>query len=63
VALDRTEDIEIGTGVTAILNRYHPANVAHRLATLLELYPDRVFLGLGAGEALNEAPLGNPWPE
>jgi coenzyme F420-dependent glucose-6-phosphate dehydrogenase len=63
VALDRTEDIEVGTGVTAILNRYHPANVAHRLATLLELYPDRVFLGLGAGEALNEAPLGNPWPE
>ena len=62
-ALERTENVEIGTGVTAILNRYHPANVAHRLATLLELYPDRVFLGLGTGEALNESPLGNPWPE
>ena len=30
-ALERTSDIEIGTGVTAIVNRYHPANVAHRL--------------------------------
>lgn len=61
-ALDRTDDIEVGTGVTAILNRYHPANVAHRLATLLELYPDRVFLGLGTGETLNEKPLGFPLP-
>lgn len=62
-ALERTSDIKIGSGVTAILNRYHPANVAHRLATLLELYPDRVFLGLGTGEALNERPLGYPWPD
>lgn len=62
-ALERTEDITVGTGVTAILNRYQPANVAHRLATLTELYPDRLFLGLGTGEALNESPLGNSWPE
>ena len=62
-ALERTSEIEIGTGVTAVLNRYHPANVAHQLATLLELYPDRVFLGLGTGEALNESPLGNMWPD
>lgn len=61
-ALDRTESIEIGTGVTAIINRYHPATIAHQLATLLALYPDRVFLGLGTGEALNESPLGHPWP-
>ncbi|MFB6106355.1 MAG: TIGR03557 family F420-dependent LLM class oxidoreductase [Halobacteriaceae archaeon] len=57
-ALDRTDSIEVGTGVSAILERYHPANVAHQLATLCELYPDRVFLGLGTGEALNESPLG-----
>jgi coenzyme F420-dependent glucose-6-phosphate dehydrogenase len=62
-ALERTDDVSIGTGVTAILERYHPANVAHRLATLAELYPDRVFLGLGTGEALNEVPIGHPWPE
>ncbi|WP_248516530.1 LLM class flavin-dependent oxidoreductase [Salinarchaeum laminariae] len=63
IALDRTEDMEIGTGVSALLRRYHPANVAHRLATLEELYPDRVFLGVGTGEALNESPLGNPLPD
>ncbi|WP_436910488.1 TIGR03557 family F420-dependent LLM class oxidoreductase [Halosimplex marinum] len=61
-ALERTDDIRMGTGVTAVINRYHPANVAHRLATLAELYPDRVFLGLGTGEALNESPLGHDWP-
>jgi len=62
-ALERTNDVRIGTGVTAILNRYHPANVAHQLATLTELYPDRVFLGLGTGEALNESPFGNALPD
>ncbi|QLC34720.1 TIGR03557 family F420-dependent LLM class oxidoreductase (plasmid) [Halarchaeum sp. CBA1220] len=62
-ALERTDDVEIGTGVTAILERYHPANVAHQLATLCELYPERVFLGLGTGEALNERPLGYERPE
>ena len=63
VALDRTDDMEIGTGVSALLRRYHPANVAHRLATLEELYPGRVFLGVGTGEALNESPLGYPLPD
>ncbi|WP_436924333.1 TIGR03557 family F420-dependent LLM class oxidoreductase [Halosimplex amylolyticum] len=62
-ALERTDEIRIGTGVTSVINRYHPANVAHRLATLAELYPDRVFLGLGTGEALNESPLGFEWPD
>jgi len=64
-ALERTagSGMEVGTGVSALLRRYHPANVAHRLATLAELYPDRVFLGVGTGEALNESPLGNPLPD
>jgi coenzyme F420-dependent glucose-6-phosphate dehydrogenase len=61
-ALERTEDVTVGTGVSAMIHRYHPGNVAHRLATLAELYPDRVFLGLGSGEALNESPLGLPMP-
>jgi len=56
--LDRTEDIDIGTGVTAVINRYHPANVAHRLATLADLAPDQVFLGIGTGESLNEGAAG-----
>lgn len=62
-ALERTDDLVIGTGVSALVHRYHPGNVAHQLATLCELYPDRVFLGLGTGEALNESPLGLPMPE
>lgn len=62
-ALEKTDDLVIGTGVTAILNRFHPANVAHQLATLMELYPERVFLGLGTGEALNDAPLGYDYPD
>ncbi|MFB6120158.1 MAG: TIGR03557 family F420-dependent LLM class oxidoreductase [Halobacteriaceae archaeon] len=62
-ALERTDDIRVGTGVSAMIKRYHPGNVAHQLATLEELYPDRVFLGLGTGEALNERPLGMEFPE
>jgi coenzyme F420-dependent glucose-6-phosphate dehydrogenase len=26
------------------------------------MFPNRVFLGVGRGEALNEVPAGNPWP-
>ena len=31
--------------------------------SMQELYPGRVFLGVGSGEALNEVPLGLDWPE
>jgi coenzyme F420-dependent glucose-6-phosphate dehydrogenase len=36
--------------------------VAQAFATLASLYPGRVFLGVGTGEALNEAPCGFEWP-
>jgi coenzyme F420-dependent glucose-6-phosphate dehydrogenase len=62
-ALERTDDIRVGTGVTAMLNRFHPANLAHQLATMMELYPERVFFGVGTGEALNDAPLGFDFPD
>ena len=61
-ALERTDDMRIGTGVTAIVHRFHPANIAHQLGTLGEMYPGRIFLGLGTGEALNESPLGYSMP-
>jgi alkanesulfonate monooxygenase SsuD/methylene tetrahydromethanopterin reductase-like flavin-dependent oxidoreductase (luciferase family) len=35
--------------------------VAHAFATLGALYPGRVFLGLGTGEALNEQPTTGQW--
>jgi len=61
-AAERTKNIRIGTAVTAPILRYHPALVAQAFATLDYMYPGRFFLGLGAGEALNESPLGYTWP-
>ncbi len=43
--------------------RYHPAVLAQAAATLGEMYPDRFWLSLGSGEAINEAITGLPWPE
>jgi len=57
-----TEQIPIGTGVTAPVYRYHPAVVAQFAATLEELFPGRAFLGVGSGESLNESPCGMDWP-
>jgi coenzyme F420-dependent glucose-6-phosphate dehydrogenase len=54
--------LPIGTGVTALVHRYHPAVVAQAFMSLEELYPGRVFLGIGSGEALNEVPCGADWP-
>lgn len=62
-ALDRTDSVTVGPGVTAMLNRHHPATVAQSLATLMDLYPDRIFLGVGTGEPVNEGPIGYPWPD
>ena len=61
-ALARTTKLAIGTGVTAPILRYHPAIVAQVFATLAYMFPHRVFLGIGRGEALNEVPSGNRWP-
>ncbi len=60
---ERTSRIALGTSVVAPAYRYHPAIVAQAMATLGVLYPKRVFLGVGTGEALNEIPLGVEWPE
>ncbi len=42
--------------------RYHPAIVAQAAATLAEMFPDRLWLSLGSGEALNEHITGEGWP-
>ena len=52
-----------GTAVTCPGFRYHPAVIAHAAATLGAMYPGRFYLGLGAGEALNEHVIGGVWPE
>ncbi|HEY2604174.1 MAG TPA: LLM class flavin-dependent oxidoreductase, partial [Thermoleophilaceae bacterium] len=59
---ERTSRIELGTSVVAPSYRYHPGIVAQAMATLGCLYPRRVFLGIGTGEAMNETPLGVDWP-
>jgi coenzyme F420-dependent glucose-6-phosphate dehydrogenase len=42
--------------------RYHPAVVAQAAATLAEMFPHRIWLALGSGQALNEHITGDPWP-
>jgi coenzyme F420-dependent glucose-6-phosphate dehydrogenase len=59
----RTERIVMGTSVLTPTFRYHPAIVAQAFATLGCLYPERVVLGMGTGESMNEVPLGIEWPE
>jgi probable non-F420 flavinoid oxidoreductase len=43
--------------------RYHPAILAQAAATCGEMFPDRLWLALGSGEAINEAITGEAWPE
>lgn len=42
--------------------RHHPVIVAQALATLSEMFPNRLWAALGSGEAINERVLGGPWP-
>jgi coenzyme F420-dependent glucose-6-phosphate dehydrogenase len=58
----RTERIELITGVTCPTTRIHPAVVAHAAATATSLLPGRFSLGVGSGENLNEHILGDRWP-
>ena len=58
-----TDRITIGTGVTALTHRIHPAILAQATATAADMLPGRFWFGVGTGEALNEHILGDPWPE
>lgn len=62
---ERTRRIQLGTSVLTPTFRYNPAVVAQAFATLGCLYPDRIMLGVGTGEALNEIATGHvgQWPE
>jgi coenzyme F420-dependent glucose-6-phosphate dehydrogenase len=57
-----TEKVALGTGITPPGTRYHPALIAQAWMTLERMFPGRPFLGTGSGEALNEVPVGDPWP-
>lgn len=62
-ALGATTGMRFGPGVTPPGYRYHPAIIAQAAATLEEMFPGRFYLGLGAGEALNEHIVAEYWPE
>ena len=58
----QTSNVLLGTAVTCPLFHYHPALVAQMAATTDRLSGGRLMLGVGTGEALNERPLGFPFP-
>nr|WP_212763411.1 glucose-6-phosphate dehydrogenase (coenzyme-F420) [Gordonia araii] len=62
---ERTERVQIGTSVMTPTFRYNPAVIAQAFATMGCLYPGRIMLGVGTGEALNEYATGftGDWPE
>jgi G6PDH family F420-dependent oxidoreductase len=57
-----TKNVELITGVTTPLFRYHPGVVAQAAATLDRLSQGRFTLGVGTGENINEGPLGYEFP-
>ena len=60
---ERTSRILLGTSVLTATFRYNPAIVAQAFGTLGCLYPGRVALGIGTGEALNEVAVARiEWP-
>ncbi len=59
----RTQRVILGTSVLTPTFRYHPGVIAQVFATLGVMFPGRVALGVGTGEALNEVTLGLDWPE
>jgi G6PDH family F420-dependent oxidoreductase len=57
-----TERVQLITGVTTPLFRFHPGVVAQAAATLDRLSNGRFVLGVGTGENINEGPLGYEFP-
>ena len=66
---ERTTTVQIGTSVMTPTFRYNPAVIAQAFATMGCLYPGRIMLGVGTGEALNEIATGfrgageQDWPD
>jgi len=62
---ERTTTIQIGTSVMTPTFRHNPAVIAQAFASMGVMYPGRIMLGVGTGEALNEIATGwtGEWPE
>lgn len=48
--------------VSAPGQRYHPAVLAQAIATVAQMWPGRLTVALGSGQALNEHVTGDLWP-
>lgn len=62
-AASAVTSIPVNPGVISPAYRLHPAVVAQASATLAAMFPDRHWLGIGAGELINEHVTGAYWPE
>jgi len=60
--LANTTRCTVGTNVLCPTLRYHPAIIAQYFAQLDCLFPGRIIIGVGAGEAVNETPIVGRFP-
>ena len=59
----RRRRVRIGTSVSTPTMRFHPSVLAQAFATIANLAPGRVFVGVGTGESVNEVPAtAMEWP-
>lgn len=61
--MSEVPDVPVGTSVTCPMLRYRPPLLAQAVATLDNMYPGRFNLGVGVGEALNEAHFLDEYPD
>jgi coenzyme F420-dependent glucose-6-phosphate dehydrogenase len=61
-AATQTKRAILSPGVTCPIIRYNPAIIAQAAATMTHFAPQRFWLGLGTGEALNEFAATGEWP-
>src|SRR5215207_2320880 len=60
-AMATIDDVPFGV-VNAPGQRYHPVVIAQAIATLGEMFPGRLTVAMGSGEASNEHVTGDRWP-
>lgn len=61
--MNEIPEVTVGTSVTCPMLRYRPPLLAQTIATLDNMYPGRLNLGVGTGEAFNEVHFTDgEWP-
>ena len=57
-----TKRIPLGSAVVVPMFKYHPLIVAHAFSTIENMFRGRILMGVGTGEAINEAMFTATWP-